>query len=175
MLRHAPVPVLVLRGPLPRHLLRVLLTTDLSEFSGRIHESGLDVVETLFGDEKPEIRSLHVVWHGGDLPYPVQHELPDEGGSLTSFLGQRRIRTRSVQPTIRYGDPAKEIAAEVSDWGADLLVMGTHGRKGAVRWFLGSVAELTIRSAVSSVLVIPALAEEQRMLQTAPAATAPDG
>jgi nucleotide-binding universal stress UspA family protein len=41
---------------------------------------------------------------------------------------------------------------------ADLLVMGTHGRKGFQRLILGSVAERCLRQATLPVLLIPSAA-----------------
>jgi nucleotide-binding universal stress UspA family protein len=40
--------------------------------------------------------------------------------------------------------------------GANLIVMGTHGRGGASRWWLGSIAERVVRAATSPVLVVHA-------------------
>jgi len=40
--------------------------------------------------------------------------------------------------------------------GADLIVMGTHGRRGPSRWWLGSVAERVVREATVPVLVVHA-------------------
>ncbi|TDA43593.1 universal stress protein, partial [Burkholderia pyrrocinia] len=40
--------------------------------------------------------------------------------------------------------------------GADLIVMGTHGRRGFSRLVLGSVAERLLRRAACPVLMIPA-------------------
>ena len=169
VLREAPAPVLVLGGSLAEHLQRALFTTDLSEFSAGIHEAGLDVVESLFSGDEPELRSLHVVREGGGVPFPLEHSHLDKVAreGLSTFLGQRRLRARPVEAVLRYGDPAREIAAEATDWKADLLVVGTHGRKAPERWFLGSVAEASIRGAVGSVLVIPARIEEQRTLPVA--------
>ena len=169
VLREAPAPVLVLGGSLAEHLQRALLTTDLSEFSAGIHEAGLDVVESLFSGDEPELRSLHVVREGGGVPFPLDHALVDKVArqGLSTFLRQRRHRTRPVEPVLRYGDPASEIAAEAAEWKADLLVVGTHGRKAPERWFLGSVAEASIRGASGNVLVIPARIEEQRTLPVA--------
>ncbi|WP_116135429.1 universal stress protein [Trinickia diaoshuihuensis] len=42
-------------------------------------------------------------------------------------------------------DVAHAIVREAHDWRADLLVMGTHGRRGPSRWILGSVAERVAR------------------------------
>jgi nucleotide-binding universal stress UspA family protein len=46
--------------------------------------------------------------------------------------------------------------------GADLIVMGTHGRTGLAHVFLGSVAERTLRSAPCPVLTVQASEEEKR-------------
>ena len=46
-----------------------------------------------------------------------------------------------------------------AEWPADLVVVGTHGRGGAARALLGSVAEAVVRDAGCSVLVIPPLAD----------------
>ena len=52
--------------------------------------------------------------------------------------------------------PAHGIAQLGSDLGANLIVVGTHNRKGLERFLLGSVAEATVRYAHCPVLVIPA-------------------
>lgn len=52
------------------------------------------------------------------------------------------------------GDPDVALADAARELGADLIVVGTHGRTGVRRIALGSVAEKTIRLAASSVLVV---------------------
>ena len=52
------------------------------------------------------------------------------------------------------GHPAQVIAALAADRGADLVVMGTHGRTGFDRLVLGSVTERVLRQAPCSVLVV---------------------
>lgn len=52
-----------------------------------------------------------------------------------------------------------EVAAEI---GADLVVLGTHGRRGATRLFLGSVAEEVVRHAACPVLTSREVAEPKR-------------
>ena len=39
-------------------------------------------------------------------------------------------------------------------WPADLIVIGTHGRRGPSRWFLGSDAEDVLRGATVPVLLV---------------------
>lgn len=47
------------------------------------------------------------------------------------------------------------LAQLASQLEADLLVVGSHGRRGLARFFLGSVAEASLRTATCPVLVIP--------------------
>lgn len=54
---------------------------------------------------------------------------------------------------LREGYPPDEICAEAKAGGCDCIVMGTHGRTGLERVFLGSVAERVIRQADVPVLV----------------------
>ncbi len=59
-----------------------------------------------------------------------------------------------VRGCVLVGDPAAEIARLVGDEGYDLAIVGTHGRTGLSRLFLGSVAERVLRRAPIPVLVV---------------------
>jgi len=50
---------------------------------------------------------------------------------------------------------SQAIAREAARWGADLVVLGTHGRRGFQHLMLGSVAEQTVRRSSVPVLLIP--------------------
>jgi nucleotide-binding universal stress UspA family protein len=73
---------------------------------------------------------------------------------LDAFVAELPAGTR-VEPRIRTGSPAREAVAEAAEWPADVVVVGSHGRTGAARALLGSVAEAVVRDAHCSVLVIP--------------------
>lgn len=68
-----------------------------------------------------------------------------------------KIRARGVEADflIRKGRPAPTIVAAAKEVGADLVVLGTHGRKLVERAFLGSVAERVVRTSSVAVLVVP--------------------
>lgn len=51
-------------------------------------------------------------------------------------------------------DIASAINIEAHRWGADLIVIGTHGRRGIKRLLLGSVAEQLVRQATLPVLLV---------------------
>ena len=46
------------------------------------------------------------------------------------------------------------LAEAAAEWKADLLVVGTHGRRGVERFFVGSVAERLVRKAETSLLLV---------------------
>ncbi|HTA90700.1 MAG TPA: universal stress protein [Polyangiaceae bacterium] len=74
----------------------------------------------------------------------------------TSAYGQAKIgsRLRRVVAHLRLEAPAEEIAQTAADLDADLIVVGTHGRRGVSRLLLGSVAEAVVRLAPCPVFVV---------------------
>lgn len=158
VLHRARRPVLVVRPPLQRPLRRVLLTTDLSELSEAVHERGLDLLEAAFGEDAPVLRSLLVEERATAGAREREALLEEAGERLGGFLRGRSPRVHPVEGYVRAGTAAREIASATVDWFPDLLVLGTHGRTGAARALLGSVADAALRSAQCSVLVVPASA-----------------
>lgn len=59
------------------------------------------------------------------------------------------------------GVPADLILAQAKDWKADLIVMGTHGRRGLLRLALGSNADLVVRGATIPVMLIRAKVQKK--------------
>ena len=55
---------------------------------------------------------------------------------------------------VRVGHAAEGIDAIAKAWGADLIVMGSHGRGGLGRALLGSVSETVIRHAPCPVMIV---------------------
>lgn len=59
-----------------------------------------------------------------------------------------------VTPHVLVGSPAKDLAAQATEIGADLIVIATHGRSGLDRLVLGSTCDKLIRSSPVPVLVV---------------------
>jgi len=60
-----------------------------------------------------------------------------------------------VKSFVETGTPYKVILETAERWGANIIVMGTHGRKGLPHLLLGSVAEDVVRHSKKTVVVIP--------------------
>lgn len=74
-----------------------------------------------------------------------EHAIAD----LRDSVGDRGLTT-----AIRIGLPDEEILAYVDENDIDLLVMGTHGRRGLQRYILGSTTERVLRRAPVPVLAV---------------------
>lgn len=72
-------------------------------------------------------------------------------GRLEGQLGSEGVP--AVVSRVREGDPAAVIAETAEEIGADLIVVGSHGREGVRRALLGSVSETVIRHAPCPVFV----------------------
>ena len=76
--------------------------------------------------------------------------------TLLNGLRERACVMVATEVIVREGDPAVEIVDAAKQSGADLIVMGTHGRGLVARAILGSVAYAVIRAAESPVMTVGA-------------------
>ena len=111
--------------------------------------------------------SLHLV-HVLEPSEMVTGPFEFYGGPPAEFLDQLYWSKRSqlvaigagldgdvrVTSEVRHGTPAECIRDAAVDYGADLVIMSTHGRSGLSHLLMGSVAEQVIRTARCPVLVI---------------------
>jgi nucleotide-binding universal stress UspA family protein len=88
---------------------------------------------------------------GTDLPAAIRAAAT---AGLDSVVRKVRERAPRAEGILRMGAPADEILAVAKEHGADLVVMGTHGRTGLARALLGSVAEKVVRRSEAPVLTV---------------------
>jgi nucleotide-binding universal stress UspA family protein len=72
---------------------------------------------------------------------------------LDAFVAPYRDGVR-IDTVLRQGIPWEEVRAVAEDVGADLVVIGTHGRRGIARALLGSAAEKIVRTSQRPVLTV---------------------
>ncbi len=148
---------------------RILAAVDGSEPSMRAYREALH----LAADQHAVLRCAHVIdlglalvsWADGALiGYQALETAVRESGTriLEAAVAEARtagIVVESILLETEVGNPAAEILAEAKRWGADLIVIGTHGRHGMAHLILGSVAEGVIRHASVPVLLLRASGE----------------
>lgn len=131
----------------------IVFPTDFSTAS----DAALEHAATLAKSMGATLLIVHVeepplAYGGGELYYGIPE--PDSERIL-KMLEDVKPKDPSVPFTHRLsmGDPAGEIVRIATDEGAELIVLGTHGRTGVTRLLMGSVAEVVVRRAPCPVLV----------------------
>jgi nucleotide-binding universal stress UspA family protein len=79
----------------------------------------------------------------------------EEDISLMQSRAKEIFKGAEIIQSDEYGSPVDSILAKVTDVHPDLVIIGTHGRKGMNRLLLGSVAENVLRNVNCNTLVIP--------------------
>ena len=82
-----------------------------------------------------------------------QHEMQAQADQFVTRFGRQHTKI-PFATVIRNGPPVDAILHEAAS--ADLVVMGTHGRRGPKRWWLGSVVERVLREIRRPLLVVRA-------------------
>jgi nucleotide-binding universal stress UspA family protein len=139
---------------LPIHT--ILHPTDFSERS----QDAFRLACALARDYDARVIVLHV-W---SLPTPVVGEvvpmLPPTTGYDRTATEEKLHRLQAPDAAVRVehrleeGDSATEILDVAQDSGADLIVLGTHGRSRLSRLLMGSVAEQIVRRAACPVVTV---------------------
>jgi nucleotide-binding universal stress UspA family protein len=93
----------------------------------------------------------------------LAEKVEEAQGAATAYLQQRARALRekgfTVEVEVLRGDPARELVAAGQP--GDLIVISTHGRDGAMRWVIGSVAEAVARHATVPVMLVRVTATAQ--------------
>jgi len=66
-----------------------------------------------------------------------------------------RLAQEGEEEEVVMGEPAQGLVRAAQEWGADLIVVGTHAQSGISRFFTGSVAESVLRQSGIPVLIVP--------------------
>ncbi|CEG60501.1 universal stress protein [Legionella micdadei] len=142
---------------------RIMVAVDGSEISHLALKEAIRLAK----DQKAELRIIHVIDESAVYPteshvdYASLWQVHREEG--LKFLDQisEEVRNEQVPFDCKLvelkpfaGKIAEKIGEEAKVWPADLLVLGTHGRRGLNHLLLGSVAEQIIRIATTPVLLI---------------------
>ena len=139
--------------------MKILLAVEDSVFS----EAAVASVARQFRPQGTEVRVLHVVepiaiseppqMSPGYFPelkdrLPQAQKLVDQIANVLSSADFR------VTSSVVAGDARSKILEDAAEWHAELIVLGSHGRKGLQRFLLGSVSEAVARHAPCSVQIV---------------------
>lgn len=129
---------------------------------GRASERALEVAIDLARPAGARLTILHVcevpayAYVGVDVaPADLLTPIAEAGEArLRDLVRSEQARFPGAQGAFRVGVPADEILAQVAEGAHDLVVMGTHGRRGLAHLAIGSVAERIVRTSPVPVLTV---------------------
>jgi len=137
---------------------QILVPTDLSEGAERALTYACELARALGAQihllNAVAIPSFGVPELGIALTSSVIDQLVADNRAALDRLAQTRCTAEVGQVLVKAGDARNVINQTAKELGVDLIVMGTHGRRGISRALLGSVAETVVRSAPCAVLTV---------------------
>jgi nucleotide-binding universal stress UspA family protein len=139
----------------------IVAAIDFSETSGEVVRTALALVR-----DDGHVCLLHAVPHAIQTPWVVDASGADVNElqrqwvaeaetQLITLAATLRLDPRRVSVEVVVGPAAFEIVRHAEERGADLLVVGSHGRGALRRFLLGSVAERVLREAGCPVMIVP--------------------
>jgi len=156
MVRTTDVPVFV-TGDSRAPIRRVLAAVDLSAAARPTIEAA-ERFAKLFGAELRVMCALE--------PLPVIPETPNY--DLTHYYAMLEdqiahqvwplVESLDTEKVTRYGTAVDAVLQEAGEWGADLVVVGSHGKGWVDRLLIGSVTERLLNRLPTSLLVVPVFA-----------------
>ncbi|UYP29540.1 universal stress protein [Pseudomonas sp. Z8(2022)] len=159
VVRSSHLPVLRVNGPVTHEYRRAVLAMDLSRTSQqalqRARELGLASLDSLHVASAVEPVAAGAMMEAGISAEVLENQrellrqqLVERLDAVGASLSQERL-------LVQIGSPEGVVGEALRQSGADLLVLGTHAREGASRFFLGSVASRLLGTLDSDALIVP--------------------
>jgi len=159
--RTLDVPILVTTGAATATR-RVLAAVDLSH-AARPTVEAAERFARLFGGWLRVVHACEPPPPIPEVPFPVRLDTFEQ---VTHDRLEREIWPLVTYPAadkaVRTGFAAETIAREASEWDADLVVVGSHGKGWVDRLLIGSVTEQLLSHLPTSLLIVPVQAPERR-------------
>ncbi|MBF0518753.1 MAG: universal stress protein [Nitrospirae bacterium] len=144
VLAYSPCKVLVVPKETEVQGEHIMLATDGSKFSAAAELEAINMAARC-----PFVRSFHAVSVAS-----TKEKMPEALRNLERVKEMATKRGVKVETLALVGEPYKAVVNASMESGADLVVMGSHGRTGIEKLLMGSVAERVVALAPCSVLVI---------------------
>ncbi len=138
---------------------KILCPVDFSPVSDKVAE----YAKSLAGPLDAEIICIHIVPSGtiyADFGIPMNSmetfcsTMISEGEKTLAQFNEKHFSDHKYRAKVVCGDFSEEILACAKEEQVDMIVMGTHGRKGVDKLLFGSVAEKVLRQAPCPVMAI---------------------
>lgn len=156
---------------------KILIAIDYNPTAQNIAETGHELAKTM----NAEVTLLHVVadyTYYSSLDYsPIlgfdsfsnlgvlqTNTVVDLQNAALDYLEKikKLLNDNNIKTIVKDGDTGDAILDAAAELGSDIIVMGTHSRRGLDKILMGSVAEIVLRRSPIPLFIIPVKKEEQK-------------
>jgi nucleotide-binding universal stress UspA family protein len=133
----------------------ILVATDFSEHAAHAFDVAIGIARKL----DARVTLMHAYYlppvaYDGGLTWPIEDLSSLAKKDFERVVSEAKQAFPQLESTFESGYPSETIIATAERVGADMIVIGTHGRRGLPRMLLGSVAEKVVRTSPLPVLTI---------------------
>ena len=138
---------------------KIICPVDFMQHSGMVADYAAMIAKSFGAEVEVLYVSFTMALIGNYKPTTLQSEelekdmVKSSNESMDNFLKKHFSGIKATGKVV-LGDPADEIVKRVTETGADLVIMGTHGRRGFDLLLFGSVAEKVVRLSPAPVLTV---------------------
>jgi len=142
--------------------MKILAAVDRSEISRAVLEMTIQIA----GDSGAEVLLVNVAPRAPDalghqikrkvISDPVPEELLDRRELLDTHAAELTAGGIDCDTLLIRGNAGRTLLREAERWGANLIIMGSHGRGALYKKVMGSVSEAVLQGRQFPVLVVPA-------------------
>lgn len=136
----------------------ILIAIDGSKFSENAAKRGIELAQELSASVTllcvVDMASIVGSFEGGSIDPKVFTIYAEEAKKAVDHIARKFPYKNTTKLTVE-GAPTEVIWKTARSKKADLIIMGTHGRRGLSHLFMGSVAEYVVRHSKIPVMVVP--------------------
>lgn len=126
----------------------IMLPTDGSKFAEKAADIAIEMAKKL----DARVTAVHVI--DDKLIYPFE-VLEEEGKTILNHVQEKgKENGVPVDEILIVGSPTRDMEKIVEKAGADIIIIGTHGKTGLEKLLMGSVAENTLKTVKVPVLIV---------------------
>ena len=131
----------------------LLLATDGSPYSNAAVDKAIDLAK----ERNAKLKAISVIYSNDEF-YTLGHgalrELIDKAKAMLAEVSEKAAAAGvEIETVVKEGEPHQAITPLATEADADMIIMGSHGRKGLTRLLMGSVTERVIGFSPCPVLV----------------------
>jgi nucleotide-binding universal stress UspA family protein len=136
---------------------KILIAVDDGPTSEKVATIGFELGKQLQAEIAliSVIDTSYVIDSSGVTQTDLAEVTKEDFRNCQKLLTEKVFKDFKIWKFLEEGQPPEMILKVAEEWGADLIVLGSHGKTGLVHLLMGSIAEKVMRNATRPLLIIP--------------------